>query len=561
MARSLTSLIGHAPRRHVLRERLLKRHKSESEAVSQVLATPYATCLALDGIGWMTADAVAGNIGIDKDHPDRLAAGIVEAMTRQEAWGHCWHLPGDLHKSLRALTGVNSQASMAAIQIAVDRDAVHTDDGERLYLPKLHAAEIRVTEALVRLSHCRDLRGVLEVPPDGATDLHRDQWEAVHAIANVAVSVITGAPGTGKTYMLKEVLDRFTGSVELCAPTGRAAKRLSELTERPASTIHRLLGPKFVAGKFTFTRESVDPDLLVIDESSMLSLTLAAALLSRVSSGTRVVFIGDPHQLPAVGPGDVLRDIIKAGPITVARLTKIKRQDPGEIILGCHAVLHGVTPKLLPPGQADLAFLECKSDGEAAAAARGLLQNAAMREKYGGTDDYTGIQVITPRRKKGSPISCTDFNAAIAGDRNHYLPADKVMVTKNNYSLGVFNGDCGRVVSDMAGRITVSIDGEEVTATRSKWSLDFAWATTVHKFQGSQVPIAICLVHEAAGPMLLSRTLFYTALSRAERLCILVGTRSAIESAVKNDRDERRRTGLADRLRSAVIEHREGVRV
>jgi len=560
-ALDLESILRETPRRHVIRERLLEQYGTEAKAVTAITKRPYETILDLDGAGWQSADAVGKAVGIADDAPDRLRAAILEVMRQQETWGHCWHSPQGLLAQTRAMVGIQSRPIMKAIQRGVDKGWIHAEAEDRLYFPKLHGAETRLIDAIARI-RAAEIQDKMGLPQEGEEipGLYQDQTEALWSIGCQPLSIITGPPGSGKTYMLRALLDRFTGNVELMAPTGRAAKRMTESTGRQASTIHRALKPRKINGKFQFCRDEVAPDLLVVDEASMLSLSLAAALLSRVKTGTRVVLIGDPHQLPAVGPGDVLRDLLRSKMIGGADLTEIKRQEDRGIVAACQRILQGGMPDLPRPGEADLAFIRCRSDVETAQAARDLLANHAMRAKYGAEDDYQGIQVITPRRKPGSATSATTFNERLwrashgRGDHPHPQPGDKVMQTKNSYELGLMNGDIGRVV-DVVGHgrardLTVDFgeDVGEVSARESKFALDFAWATTTHKAQGSEWPVTILMMHESAGGFLLNRCLFYTALSRAQRLCVVVGSESAIRTAVMNDREERRRTGLAERL-------------
>jgi exodeoxyribonuclease V alpha subunit len=563
----LDAILQATRRRHVLRERLIQSHGSEGAALAAIREDPYAAVLTIPGAGWLSADAIGRAVGCEKDHPGRLSAAIGESMRQAETWGHCWHAPKDLVTSIIDMTAIDAGTAMRAIQQAVDGGDIHTSDGERLYVPKLHGAEERLVAAVARIM--ADGPKGLAFDCDGLVDsgLHADQQDAVHLAASAPLTIVTGPPGSGKTFMLHAILSRFVGVVELMAPTGRAAKRMSESTDRPATTIHRALEPKWKhGGGFEFTRDEIDADLIVIDEASMLSLSLAAALFKRVRSGSRVLLIGDPNQLPAVGPGDVLRDMIRSDAIPVAELRTIKRQDDALIVRACHQVLHGEVPRMPAPGHGDLAFIDAQTDREASAVARGLIENRAMLEKYGGADDITGVQIISPRRKKGSAISCTEMNAAVwrelhpltSGTRwQRPAVGDKVMQTRNNYQInraagGVMNGDLGCVVRANRSEIVVRIDGDLVSAKPSAWDLDHAWATTIHKGQGSEWPVVIVVMHESAGGMLLTRQLLYTAMSRARNLCVVVGTKSAVGRAVRNDREEKRRTGWWGRSRRSA---------
>lgn len=568
-AKSLDALLAHSPRRHVLREKLIKKFDySEDAAIEAVYHDPYGVVLAIPGAGWMSADAVGRATGIALNDPARISAAIVETMRQEETWGHCWHVPKRLAEMVDKLCGCGRQDAGTELQRAADRGIVYAESADRIWFPKLYRAEESLADALAALRACPSarFRGAFSEPvnlnePSTWGALQEDQAEALHAATYSPLVVIHGPPGSGKTFMLKEVLRRFSGSVELMAPTGRAAKRMNEsIDRRDAKTIHRALQCRPTGdGGWRFTRERVDVDLLVVDETSMLSLSLARDLFTRVTPGTRVLLIGDPHQLPAVGPGDVLRDIIRSGAVTVTELRSIKRQDDAAIVRACSDVLDGKMPRLPAPGETDLAFMPARTAQEAADIARKILKSTGNRAKYGGEDDIAGIQVITPRRRKGSPVSCTDFSAAVwrdlhpgEGDKPYLAPGDKVMQTKNDYSLEVMNGDVGRVAENDGVNVTVEIDGEPVTAKESDWTIEHAWATTIHKYQGSEAPIVVLLMHEDAGPMLLTRQLFYTGLSRARNLCVIVGTRGAIERAVKNDREEKRRTGLAERLREVA---------
>lgn len=564
-ADELRVILAATRRRHWLEDKLLRRYENARTALTALRDDPYETVLQFTGAGWVTADQIGRHLGVRPADPLRLSAAIEEVMRQQETWGHCWHPPTILAREVVRLAGVGTKDAQTAIQRAADKGIVYPYDADHLYYPKLHHHESQVVEHVARLRKVCALRGgwrwaVNLADPATWHGLHEDQAEAFHLATNSPLAIITGPPGSGKTHMLRAVLDAFDGRAVLCAPTGRAAKRMSESTGRDASTIHRLLRPKMVSGKFVFTVDEIKADLLVIDEASMVSLSLASAVFSRVVSGTRVLIIGDPHQLPAVGPGNVLRDLIASGAVRTAELRSIKRQDKGALLESIHRVLGGGMPLLLPPGESDIAFVERRTEQEIAEAGRALLENPALRSRPGASDDITGIQVITPRRKKGSPISVEDFNLAIwrsrhPDDYSDYAiahPGDKVMVTKNDYDLEVMNGDLGVVTDEDGDDLTIEIDGEEITARRSAWNIDHAWSTTIHKGQGSEWPVTILLMHTAAGQFLLSRQLFYTALSRAKSLCVIVGTRAAIQQAIGNTREEKRRTMLAERLREVA---------
>jgi exodeoxyribonuclease V alpha subunit len=557
---TLEKLLAGTPKRHWLRERLVRIHGTEHVAALAIQSDPYGIILDVSGAGWVSADAVGRACGVPPDDPRRMTAAIEEIMRQQETWGHCWHAPSGLLAELVRMANVPSSAGAAAIQRAVDRGHVVAEDEDHLYFPRLHRDEVLLADAILRLQGdgaAGGLRGAW-FPYNDIDGLHQDQADAFMLAKSASMSIVTGPPGSGKTYMLRALLDHFSGSVELVAPTGRAAKRMQESAGRPASTIHRALKPNHSGAGWSFTRASVGPDLLVVDEASMLSLSLASQLFRRVQSGTRVLLIGDANQLPAVGPGDVLRDIIRSDAVPVAKLTTIKRQDDAILVRACSQVISGQMPDLPAPGESDLAYIETTSGERVGEIARGLLAHRQMREKHGAEDDIAGIQAITPRRRKGSPTSCVEFNRALWNQRHpehadapfpSMLPGDKVMQTKNDYELGAMNGDLGEVVKVAGGDISVRMDGEIVTGRKSQWSLDHAWATTIHKGQGSQWPVTILMMHESAGSFLLSRQLLYTAMSRAEKLCIVVGSRSSIASAIRNNREEKRRTGLEVRLK------------
>lgn len=394
-------------------------------------------------------------------------------------------------------------------------------------------------------------------------ELFPDQQAALEMTKTHPVCILTGAPGTGKTTVVKAVLDHFDRRglrIAMGAPSGKAAKRLYECTGRRAYTIHKLLEPQKVGGSFVFTRDAENPieaDLIVLDEVSLLDVSLMARFLEAVKPGTRLILVGDSYQLPSVGPGNVLRDLIASGVIPATELTVIKRQDPGWIIQACHRIKNGQDIELANSKAKDFFFLKRDSEQEI----RETLLDLVCRrlpQSY-GADPFRDIQVITPLREK-TDLSCAALNAdfqerlipgpLVGGSR--FKVGDKLIQTRNDYKLDLINGDIGfvREIRPEARSLVVAFDNPSrlVEIPLFDNALELGYALTAHKFQGSECRIVVIPIHRSFGPMILQRSWIYTAVSRAKEVCILVGQRDEIPRIIRRNQQQRRFTRLAERL-------------
>jgi len=519
----------------------------------------------IEGIGFMTADRVALTTGIPATAPARIRAAILHVLTEaRDAEGHCFLRPSDLMGELPTLLGTDVSIPLVADAVAA---LIHAEllvrEGDDIYLPGLHADEV-ATAGMVKAR-------ALTIPPaiddlderiaasEAAAGVvyHPRQREAVRMALSSGFSVITGGPGTGKSMITRAIVDiwhaeRPSRPVYLCSPTGRAAKRLAEVAGADARTVHRLLGYVPDIG-FTVTEDNpLTPGLLVADEASMLDVSLARALLSACAGGMQVVLVGDVDQLPSVGPGSVLRDIIDSGTVPVTRLEYVYRQEEGSGISALAHVVNAGEPADLA-SLPDVSSYEIQLPDEAVPLA--VEQAMAAYRECGPL----GFAVLAPGHKGSAGVKA--LNAAIRaalnpGARSDFSPGDRVMVVKNNYDHDVFNGDLGvvREVDDEDGSIEVDFGDKRVIfgADEELAPLDIlrlAYASTVHKSQGGEYPVVIVVLTRQHWIML-ARNLLYTAVTRAKRRLVLIHQGGCMSQAVRNNRIAARQSNLAARLRS-----------
>jgi len=584
----------------------IKIYKTYGEAALQTVRTdPYQLARDIYGIGFKTADKIAQNLGLAPDHPSRIEAGLVYTLNRFTDDGHVFALRDELVSEAAGLLALPAEQVSPGIERLAAIDHVKLDDlpgpgagagaaiagvdatsagavaenpavytaGQAVYLSPLYYGEVGVsrrTAVMVRTLPSR----LADIPPaflELPETLSQLQREAIRTALSHPVSILTGGPGTGKTTALRALIDivethgkRFA----LVSPTGRAAKRLSEATGRPASTIHRLLDYSPIRG---FTHDDENPlqiDLMVVDETSMLDLILANSLFKALEPGTHLLLVGDVDQLPSVGAGDVLRDLIASGVAPVTRLDTIFRQAADSfIIANAHRINEGTFPEFPPPVDggtealpADF-FLFPAEDG--ATAGDWVVEVATKRipERF-GFDPLTEIQVLAPMYR--GPAGVRTLNERIQDVLNPgaalkpektlfgqvYRPGDRVMQTQNDYDKDVFNGDIGRVVSIDAldHTMTLEFDGREVEYGWTECDqITLAYCISVHKSQGAEYPVVV-LPMVTAHYMMLQRNLLYTAVTRAKKLCVLIGSRKAIGIAISNNQVARRNTALDRRL-------------
>jgi len=553
-----------------------------SSAIAIVRDNPYRLAADIFGVGFRTADRIAASMGMPHDAPQRAAAGVLHVLREMGDHGHVCCPEADLARAASKTLELPLERVEAAIaeQSAAGEVVVEEGFGRRLvYLPVLHAAETGVARALGELARTPapfpriDAAKAVEwVQRRVGIALPPGQQEALRkAVAN-KLTVITGGPGVGKTTVLRclvEILQARRLRVALAAPTGRAAKRLGEITRTDARTIHRLLKYQPRTRAFEVNeRNPLEADAVIVDEASMLDLLLTCHLARAVPPQALLVLVGDVDQLPSVGPGSVLRDVIASGVAAVARLTEIFRQDAAsEIVANAHRINRGEMPRLRSAGPgSDFFFLHRADPDEAADTVLDLCARR-LPERY-GLDPIDDIQVLAPMHR--GAVGAQALNARLqerlnpdaapvtVGGRS-FRPGDKVMQIRNNYDKEVFNGDLGRVarVLPEAGEVVVRMDERELAyAAHELDELVPAYAITIHKSQGCEYP-AVVVPILTQHYIMLQRNLLYTAVTRGERLVVLVGTPRAIAIAVRNDRIRSRHSLLRERL-AALARHSQG---
>ncbi len=550
--------------------RIFKRYGSKT--IATVRSNPYQLALDVSGIGFKTADKIAVKLGLDRRAPARVEAGALHALMEASSDGHVFLPADELATRAAELLGVEPPLVQAALTTLVASCHARRD-GDAVYLAPLFDAEVEAAGALLHFgphSFEADVEDVIaKFEEDAGLTLGDTQREAVHAARHTRLLVITGGPGTGKTTLLKAILRLFETQklmIHLAAPTGRAAKRMNETTGLEAKTIHRLL--EFAPEDNAFVRNDDNPletDVLIVDEASMIDVTLLADLMRAVPRHARVVFVGDVDQLPSVGPGSVLDDIIQSGRATVVRLETIFRQaSASRIVTNAHRIIHGTPPdtRAATDELTDFYFIRReRPDNVLEAIEKVVLERIPKRF---GLDPVDDVQILTPMHR--GPLGAQAINrrlqallnprgAPFERGQTTYRVGDKVMQTKNDYDLSVFNGDLGRIaaVDEEEGTVDVVYDGRRVRYEKKTMdALVLAYACTIHKSQGSEYP-AVVIPVSTQHYVMLHRNLLYTAVTRGKRLVVLVGSERALRLAVDNRREVRRYSRLAARLLAAPI--------
>lgn len=531
---------------------------------------PWRLAADVPGIGFRTADAIATSLGVDPESPRRAEAGVLFVLEQKAEEGHVWAPRQALAEETGALLGLEQEKCAAAIDTLAARQAValETDaNGEELIAaPHLAKAEEETARRLSLIASTTDAlpRDSADTQEVAGITLSGLQREAVQRALADKVLVITGGPGTGKTTLITaivQMLSRRGLRVALCAPTGRAAKRMAEATGREARTIHRLLEWSPKTGAFTRDESAPLPcDALILDEASMVDIVLFSRLLAAVPPPSRLIIVGDSDQLPSVGPGNVLADLISSAVIPVIRLTEIFRQaGESSIVVNAHRINAGLMPQPASTDGGDFFFIERQEPEAVMSAVRELVTTRIPRRF--GLDPRQDIQVLTPMRK--GALGTASLNKELQALLNPGGPSlgrgpvelragDRVIQMRNNYAQGVFNGDIGTVAEvDEASRTAV-VSYEERTVRYESADLDqlsLAYACSIHKSQGSEFPAVVIVLH-TQHYVLLKRALLYTAVTRARKLAVIVGSRRALAMAVKNVGTMERCTRLAARLRA-----------
>jgi exodeoxyribonuclease V alpha subunit len=543
------------------------------EAIARITENPYRLSRDIRGIGFRTADQVAAKLGIEKEAVIRLRAGLSFGLSEATNDGHCGLPVADLLKSTSALIAVRADLIEAALNLELRDGELIADTlggAPCVFLAGLYRSEQAIAERLQLLAAGRpswpviDLdRAIPWVESRTKVTLAPSQREALRLAVAAKVLVITGGPGVGKTTLVNSILKVLQAKgveVALCAPTGRAAKRLTESTGLDGRTIHRLLEADPSNGGFKRNEENrLSCDLLVVDEASMVDVPLMRALLRALPDQAALLLVGDVDQLPSVGPGQVLADIIASEAVPVIRLTEVFRQAAtSRIITNAHRINKGQMPELTVPEGSDFYFVDAAEPEDAL---RKLLTMVSRRipQRF-GLDPVRDIQVLCPMNR-GS-LGARSLNVALQEVLNPpgpvqvqrfgwtFSPGDKVMQVTNDYERDVFNGDLGIIsaVDAEEGTLTVSFDGRPVEYSFGELDeLVLAYATTIHKSQGSEYPVVVIPMTTQHYTML-ARNLVYTGVTRGKRLVILVGQRKALAIAVRNGGTRRRWSKLSEWL-------------
>lgn len=569
----------------------LFRHYGDN-TVPLVKTNPYRLADEVVGIGFKTADRIAGSLGLPKDSPDRARAAVLYLLAEAGGQGHLMLPEEEVVRRARSL-GIQEAAIRSILELLVEERDLYREAappggdasrvvapgarwdrrGPALYLPRAYLDERSVAQILTEQIALPD---VLEDPADAVDraakrvglELGDQQRSAVILALTSRVSIITGGPGVGKTTIVRLLVDLLRArdaEVLLAAPTGRAAKRLSEATHREAKTIHRMLGFDPMTREFLHHEdEPLEVDHLVVDECSMVDVGLAAALLAALPPDAGLTLVGDADQLPSVGPGDFFRAVCAQEQIPVTRLDQVFRQrDGSRIVEGAHRINGGQLPVFDPPGAGGEFFFVEREDPEQVAEVITTLVSSRIEAAY-GFDPLLDVQVLTPMHKGAA--GAENLNRVLGAALNPTPPStlerggktwrvgDRVVCVKNDYEKNVFNGDLGFLIAidTKNTKLVVRVDGRDVDFGFDDLNLLLpAWATTVHRAQGGEHKAIVLALTTQHQPML-QRNLLYTAVTRARNLCVIVGSARALARAVANGSQSDRCSWLEERLRASA---------
>jgi exodeoxyribonuclease V alpha subunit len=549
--------------------RIYKTYGDEAQAVLQ--ENPYRMAQDIRGIGFKTADDIAYRLGVANDAPERIKAGLLHVLETAAQNGHCCLPEAKTIEKALELLGCSDELLRSQIDPLIESSQIERH-GEFFYLPHLRAAEQSIAASVKALAASPAAYPPIDedaalawVMKKTVTELAESQQRAVREALRQRLLIITGGPGVGKTTILRSILLILQSKqvkLVLAAPTGRAAKRLSESTGLEAKTLHRLLEYQ---GDGDWGRHRGKPlvgDLFVVDEASMIDAPLMAQFLSALPQGAHLLIVGDADQLPSVGPGMVLHDLIASGAVPCVKLTEIFRQAASSrIITSAHAINRGQVPDLKPASRSDFFFLEASEPEEI----RDLIVQLAhtrLPAKY-GFDPIADIQVLTPMIRNLLGTASLNHSLQLALNppnevkfeierfQTTFRVGDKVIQTHNNYDKEVFNGDIGHITAIDADpvKLHVRFDAQRLVEYEPGEldELQPAYALTIHKSQGSEFPCVIIPV-STQHYVLLERSLIYTAITRAKKLCILVGDERALSLAISKQESRKRFTGLREML-------------
>jgi len=553
-----------------------------NRSIMVVKENPYRLATDIFGIGFLTADRIAEKLGFSRDSKLRAEAGILYVLNQLADEGHVYYPYKPLVQKCQEILGVDQEVIVKAMHVIAESRMIVIEDlnkdiddfkesSKGVYLAKFYFSETSIVTRIKTLIHTPksirtiDFNKAIEwVQRQLPITLAEKQGEAIKCAVENKVMIITGGPGTGKTTIINAILkifSRISVKIMLAAPTGRAAKRMSEATNHTAKTIHRML--EYSIRKGGFQKNELNPlncDLLIIDEASMIDTILMHHLLKAIPSGATFILVGDVNQLPSVGAGNVLKDIIASNEIPVVELNEIFRQAKESlIIVNAHRINSGLLPSFKSSGQKlnDFYFIEQEDPEEVLRIILELTKERIPRRF--GFDPVDDIQVLTPMHK--GIVGAGNLNGElqnalnpiedgiIQGGRN-FKVQDKVMQVKNNYDKEVFNGDIGRItrIDPDDQEVTISFDEREVPYDYTDLDeIILAYAVSVHKSQGSEYP-AVIMPILTQHFVLLQRNLVYTAVTRGRNLVVMVGTMKALAIGVKNDKTQKRYTYLRHRL-------------
>jgi exodeoxyribonuclease V alpha subunit len=555
-----------------LANKIFKKYGQDS--IKRVKDDPYLVAGELYGVGFKTVDKIAKSMGLSQDAPQRIMSGIEFTLKELADDGHTCAPEPILIEECKKILEVEEAIILSSIEALMAQDriikrTIKEEDPPYIWLKFQYHCEIGIAKEIERLSS--DISSLRSVDIDKAIEwieaLQKIKFADMQKVAIVEslrlkLHIITGGPGTGKSTITKAILgitEKITDKIILAAPTGRAAKRMSEITRKKASTIHSLLEFDFINGGFKKNKDNpIVADLVIIDEASMIDNFLMFSLLKAIPTRARVILIGDIDQLPSVGPGNVLRDLIDSEKIPTTMLTKIYRQgEASRIVINAHRINKGIFPDVTPNKLSDFHFLPAEDAEEILSTIVDL--NSARLPNHYHLNPKEDIQVLSPMKK--GPIGTENLNLMLQARLNPqgepleifgklFKEGDKVMQIRNNYQKNTFNGDVGTLIDiDKEDQVVaINFDGKEVEYDFSELDeVVLAYAVSVHKYQGSECKAIIMPIHPSHYK-LLYRNLLYTGITRGKKLVVLVGSRKAIHMAIGNDHVKKRYTALKEIL-------------